>query len=129
MKLFTSKTQKIGESGENEAEKYLKSNGFSIIERNYTKKWGEIDIIAQKSNILHFVEVKSATITDVSRETLRPEENMHHFKIKRLGRTIETYLLEKDISDNQLWQFDLICVYLKDNIAVKIDFLEDIILS
>ena len=64
-KVFTSETQKKGEIGENIAVKFLMKHNFSIIERNYTKKWGEIDIIAEKSNKLYFIEVKS-----VSRETL-----------------------------------------------------------
>ena len=64
-KVFTSETQKIGEIGENMAVKFLVKHGFSILDRNYTKKWGEIDIVAEKNNKLYFVEVKS-----VSRQTL-----------------------------------------------------------
>ena len=53
-KVFTSETQKTGEIGENIAVKFLVKHGFSILDRNYTKKWGEIDIIAEKSNKLYF---------------------------------------------------------------------------
>lgn len=48
MKKFTSNSQKIGELGENVACKFLMKHGFTILERNYTKKWGEIDVIALK---------------------------------------------------------------------------------
>ncbi len=58
-KVFTSEKQKIGELGENIAVKFLTKKGFFISERNYTKKWGEIDIIAEKNNKLYFIEVKS----------------------------------------------------------------------
>ena len=60
-KVFTSEKQKIGEIGENIAVKFLMKHGFSVIDRNYTKKWGEIDIIAKKSEKLYFVEVKSVS--------------------------------------------------------------------
>ena len=48
MKNFTSDSQKIGQLGEDIACKFLMKHEFSILERNYTKKWGEIDIIAIK---------------------------------------------------------------------------------
>ena len=63
-KVFTSETQKIGETGENIAVKFLMKHDFTILDRNYTKKWGEIDIIAEKQDKIYFIEVKS-----VSRET------------------------------------------------------------
>lgn len=46
MKKFTSSTQKTGRLGEDIACKYLFSKGFQIVECNYTKKWGGIDIVA-----------------------------------------------------------------------------------
>ena len=52
MKNFTSKSQKIGKIGEDIAAKFLMKHGFSVLDRNYTKKWGEIDIIAQKEEKL-----------------------------------------------------------------------------
>lgn len=134
-KIFTSKAQKIGEIGENIAVKFLLKNGFSILERNYTKKWGEIDIVAFKRNKIHFVEVKSVSFIPqkVNRETIddpyRPEENMHPWKMKRLSRTIQTYLLSKKIPEEKEWQVDLIVVYLDyKNKKAKIKVVEDIVL-
>lgn len=121
MKNFTSSTQKIGELGEDVACKYLTKKGFSILERNYTKKWGEIDIIAQKDNILYFIEVKSKSVSSLdfivqkinepNNDVSRPEDNMHPWKLKRLSRTIQTYLIHNRIG-NRTWQFDLLIVYL-----------------
>ena len=54
-KVFTSETKKTGEIGENIAVKFLVKQSFSILERNYTKKWGEIDIIAKKDKKLYFL--------------------------------------------------------------------------
>ena len=116
-KVFTSKTQKIGEIGENIAVKFLMKQGFAILERNYTKKWGEIDIIAKKDNKIYFIEVKSVSrnLINVSQETLdsyKPEDNMHPWKLKRMSRTIQTYLLAHKEYDEYEWQIDLITVFL-----------------
>lgn len=106
-KVFTSPSQRTGELGETIAVKYLQSRGFAVIERNYTKKWGELDIVATKNGLLHFVEVKS-----VKYRSYRPEEQVHARKIARLRRTIETYTTERQYEGE--WVFDLILVYLDD---------------
>ena len=131
MKIFTSNKQKIGEKGEEEAVKHLKKQGFRIIERNYTKKWGEIDIVAEKGNVLHLIEVKSITVRDMfSREIFyRPEDHMSPDKIKRLKRVIGTYLIDRNVAEDREWQFDLACVYLLESGELRnIDIVEDLIL-
>ena len=134
-KVFTSETQKIGEIGENIAVKFLMKHGFLVLDRNYTKKWGEIDIIAEKDNKLYFVEVKSVsreTLKDVNHETLdnyHPEDNMHPWKLKRMSRTIQTYLLSKNIDEEKEWQVDLLVVFLDTkNKKARVKVVEDIIL-
>ena len=131
MKNFTSNSQKIGQVGEDIACKFLMKHGFTVLERNYTKKWGEIDIIAQKEDVLYFVEVKSKSVSGldfVSPETSRPEDNMHPWKLKRLSRVIETYLISKRLG-NIKWQFDLLVVYLDiDKKMARVNRIENIIL-
>ena len=134
-KVFTSETQKTGEIGENIAVKFLMKHGFSILDRNYTKKWGEIDIIAQKASKLYFIEVKSVSrdnLDEVSRITLddyHPEDNMHPWKLKRLSRTIQTYLLSQRIPDEKEWQVDLLVVFLDlKNKKARVKVVSDIIL-
>ena len=55
------KKNKVGAIGEEIAASYLKKNGFTIIEVNYLKKWGELDIVAHETHnnkeIIHFVEL------------------------------------------------------------------------
>ena len=58
-KIFTSEKQKIGELGENIAVKFLEKHDFFILDRNYTKKWGEIDIISEKNNKLYLSNNRS----------------------------------------------------------------------
>lgn len=131
-KVFTSATQKTGEIGENIATKFLVKHGFSILDRNYTKKWGEIDIIAEKDDKLYFVEVKSVSCETLDSEKIEqyhPEDNMHPWKLKRLSRTIQTYLLSDKIPDDKEWQVDLLVVFLDlKNKKAKIKVVSDIIL-
>ena len=129
-KIFTSQKQKIGEIGENIACKFLMKHNFTILDRNYTKKWGELDIVAEKNKKLYFVEVKS--ISSVPHETktnYRPEENMHPWKMKRMSRIIQTYLISKKINEDIEWQIDLLIVYLDlNNKKARIKVVNDIIL-
>jgi len=129
------KHNEIGIIGEGVACKFLENKNFSVMCRNYRKKWGEIDIIAKKSGFLRFIEVKTVSrenIKNISRETLendRPEENIHQWKLKRLHRTIQSYLEENRFSRETDWQFDVVVVFLDtQNKEAKIRFTENIIL-
>ena len=141
-KVFTSEKQKIGKIGENVAVKFLVKHGFLILDKNYTKKWGELDIVAERKNKLHFIEVKSVTrnldtvilhpkMNEQTQATdiWRPEDNMHPWKLKRMSRTIQTYLLFKKIPDEKEWEADLLVVYLDlKSKKAKVKVVEDIIL-
>lgn len=135
--------QKLGKIGEDCACEYLKKNGYKIIDQNYLRKWGELDIVAKKAKKLYFVEVKSVSrrISDsrdanfskvVTRETTdsyRPEDNMHPWKLQRLGRAVQSYLLEKDIPDEIEWQFDVATVYVDMERRVsRVFYIPDIVL-
>ena len=48
-----------GNIAEEKACEFLYDNGFSILDRNFYSSFGEIDIIATKDDVLHFIEVKS----------------------------------------------------------------------
>ena len=127
MKGQLTQKQKIGAMGENIAVKHLVKRDFSVVERNYRKKWGEIDIIAKKGNVLHFIEVKTVCSARFSRDTWLPEENVHYWKRKRLSRAIQTYLMEQKVSHDTLWQIDVIAVLLDlERKKAKIRITEDI---
>jgi putative endonuclease len=106
-------TRTKGDTGEGIAGSFLEKQGFSIITRNYLKKWGELDIVATKEGIIHFFEVKSISVHDESMlKGHRPEDNVHALKLKRLGRTIEAYLQERGGGLGVEFQFHVLCVYM-----------------
>ncbi len=102
-----SPTRKTGDIGEQIAVDYLKNNGYKILEKNYQKPWGEIDIIAQNQGLI-FIEVKTRTNTKIA----FPEENVNFNKQRKLIRAAETYLLEKNHSPETPWQIDVIAIEL-----------------
>ncbi|MDP3735267.1 MAG: YraN family protein [bacterium] len=124
--------QEVGKLGEDVACRYLTQRGFRIIERNFLRKWGEIDIIASRNDLLHFIEVKTVSSvfgTDGSDsiDAYRPEENVHPRKLKRLARAVATYLAGR--KDDPEWQFGVIAVLLDRGAKkARIRYLEDIVL-
>ena len=125
--------KEIGQIGEDIACKFLVKRGFRIVDRNYLKKCGEIDIVAQKGSLLHFVEVKTVSrenlkvISNIGGDEYRPEDNIHSNKIIRLKRVIQLYLIEKYVSLD--WQFHAITILFDvANREAKIEFMEDLIL-
>ncbi len=126
---------RVGKVGEEVAVKYLVQNGFEITERNYSKKWGELDIVALKDEKLHFVEVKTLSWDSVEGESgehmnrYRPEDNMHPQKLKRLARVTESYLASKRCAQGREWQFDVAAVFLDmERREARVKMLWDLIL-
>jgi len=112
---------KIGGLGEQIATNYLKNKGFTILEKNYLKKWGEIDLVARGTTangpIIRFIEVKTVSYETkselnhaISHGTWRPEENIHFKKIQRLNRAIESWLMDHKYEGD--WEIDALAVRL-----------------
>ena len=117
-----------GNLGEDIACFYLRKHSFLIQERNHLRKWGEIDIIAVKEGILHFIEVKSVVDNGNSRG-YRPEENVHELKVRKLRRVIQTYLNEKKYGSEAVFKFHVITVSTSESTGKsKVKMLENIIL-
>ena len=105
----------IGKIGENIAKTFLMKQGFNVIEQNYRILQGEIDIIAEKDNILRFIEVKSIKVRDCIKTDnliIRPEDNLTFSKWSKILIAIEVYLKHKNVSYETKYQIDLACVYI-----------------
>ena len=134
--IKTTEKRKKGDIGEEVACKYLTNKGYVVKERNYWKPWGEVDIVAQKGSVLKFVEVKTVTREradlishEMTNNQLRPEENFHEAKLRRLHRAIQTYLLQKKVPESVPWEIDLACVYLNyETKKARVELFENVIL-
>lgn len=113
--------QNIGKLGENHAAKYLKKNGYKIIEKNYKCKLGEIDIIAIKHNTLVFIEVK----TRRNKKFGYPIESITKLKQKHIYNTATHYLITNKIIYKDI-RLDAIEVYINGN-SIRINHVKNII--
>ena len=92
--INTVHTKAKGNLAEERGCEYLRQNGFRIIDRNVYNRFGEIDIIAMRDNVLHFVEVKSAQSYEQAINNITPS------KLQKLGRTIQFYLQKKKLNSD-----------------------------
>ena len=111
----------IGKIGEDLATKYLEDVGYTIIERNFMARQGEIDIIAKDKKELVFIEVKTRTNDMYG----KPIEAVNMQKQKHLLNTIKYYLYSKHL-ENEFVRIDVIEVYF-NNDTYKINHIKQIV--
>ena len=132
IRRFTSASQKIGQLGEDLACRFLVKQNFQIRERNYTVRLGEIDIIAEKNGVIHFVEVKSGrgNVDDPSQQRERLLNNVHYKKQQKMAKAIQIYLAQRKVSPETFWQIDIAIVLINfEQKRSKVDVLENVILD
>ena len=110
---------KLGKLGEGEAVKYLKVNGYKILERNYKTKLGELDIIAKDAKTICFVEVKTRS----SKEKGLPIESITPLKQHKLSMLALSYLKLNNLLSKAA-RFDVVSVY-QDNTQTDIQLIKN----
>ena len=116
---ISNKTARIGEDF---AASFLRKKGYKIIERNFRKGYGEIDIVTLKNKTLIFVEVK----TRISSNFGSPFEAITPWKLKSLVKTAQFYKSLNPALPQSL-RIDAVSVKLShDNSVEKIELLENI---
>ena len=108
-KHMTQKSE-TGKLGEDIAAEYLTFKGYKILDRNYRKTFGEIDILAwDKNKILVFVEVK--TIRQSLFAGLKPEDNLTKAKLEKMKRMAQMFAgKHSDLMTDRGWRIDLVAV-------------------
>lgn len=114
-------TQKVGKFGEDEAVKYLEQKGYKILDRNFSCKRGEIDIIALDKDEIVFIEIKAR----ISLKYGLPSEAVTKNKLKHIYKTAEYYLYTRNLL-NENTRIDVIEVYIKNN-QVIINHLKQVV--
>jgi len=110
----------IGKAGEKLAEEYLAENGYTILHRNWRFGHDEIDIIATKNSMVHFVEVKYRS----SNYHSHPEEAVNKKKIRILLRCIEQFLFLNPQHDD--FRLDILSITERQNEHAEYFFIEDV---
>lgn len=98
----------LGKLGEELAVDFLQKDGYTILETNWTFQKAEVDIIAQKEDILAIIEVKTRS----SIEFGLPQDFVKSKKIKLLTKAIDNYVVEKNLDINV--RFDIIAIQKSD---------------
>ena len=99
-------THEKGVRGEDRAAIYLTEHGYTIVDRNFRIRSGEIDIIAQKDDYLIFVEVKSLPHGDI--DTLSSELGIR--KQQKIIKTAKYYLQNHRQYNYQYIRFDVLAL-------------------
>ena len=103
-----------GGAAEERACRHLDRSGFTIVERNFRTRGGEIDIVARKGDVLVFVEVRSREVTDFG----TPEESITPDKRRRIVATARHYLSNVPPSSWREARFDVIAIEGSGDTAV-----------
>jgi putative endonuclease len=108
---MTAYRQKLGQSGEQVAARYLKDSGYTILETNYTTRFAEIDIIAVTKDCLVFVEVKART----SLKKGFPREAVHVGKQHKIIQAAQQFLKTHSSDDWRHVRFDVMEIYFDND--------------
>ena len=112
------KHNELGKKGEQLAVDFLLENNYNIIERNYRFDKAEVDIIAQKKDILAIVEVKTRSTADFG----NPQDFVKPKQIQRLVKAVNEYVTANDL-DVEV-RFDIIAI-VKEGNGFNIEHLEN----
>ena len=85
--------RRFGFAAEERVANFLRQKGFEIVERNFASKFGEIDIIAKRDGVIHFIEVKA------SRRYERIER-ITPAKMRKIFKTIDYYFLCRGVQND-----------------------------
>ena len=100
----------VGKQAEELALRFLKDRAYKVLGRNWRRKWGELDIIAQKDGNLCFIEVKGESATRSGFDAWR-RANSH--KLAKVARTAKTWMASNGYRSDSSWQIDVIQVSIR----------------
>lgn len=112
----------FGKLGEQLAENFLIKNGYTILHRNWRHSHYEIDIVALKNDIPHFVEVKTRS----SKHFGEPEESVNKKKIRSLLQAADEFLFRNQQYKN--FHIDILSINIPPQEEPQYFFIEDVYL-
>ena len=100
-----------GDKGEDIASYFLIEKGYKVLERNFSRKYGELDIIATKGDTLVCIEVKTQSLSD---SEVAPEDHFNRRKYEKVKRTFYQYIVENNMTE-MTQRIDLIAIVFDNN--------------
>ena len=113
-------TLRLGERGEALAWNFLRNRGYSIVEKNYRTRFGEMDVVARKDGVLVFIEVK----TRRDHRFGLPLEAVDWKKRRKLTLVAQCYLQSRKL-ENKPARFDILSVTWNGTGEPRFSLLED----
>ena len=107
--------QTFGAKGERLALRFLCQRGYKIIARNFSCRFGEIDIIARQGKVTVFIEVKTRS----SCEFGLPEDSIRAKKMKHLLRCAQSYI-KNHADPEEDFRFDVVSIVLGDTVQIHL---------
>ena len=116
--MCSTSTRSLGRNGEDLACKYLQAKGYKILKRNFRcRRFGEIDIVASKAEVLSFIEVKT-------RASLRygmPAEAVTLAKQRKIYRVAQYYLQCEGLTSRiPMLSFDVVEIIVEGAAGVRL---------
>jgi putative endonuclease len=120
MKQFISKSQKIGKIGEEYACQVLKEDGYTILERNFSIREGEIDVVAKKKGTTYCIEVKTAR----SYSPILPSENLHIAKLGKFRKAVFGYCQEYGVPFSKVKLVGMLVYLNSHDVLVRYEYID-----
>ncbi|MGE5633481.1 MAG: YraN family protein [Caulobacteraceae bacterium] len=114
------KNKLLGAYGEDTACKYLENSGYRVLERNFSCRTGEIDIIAAQGDTIVFIEVKTRT----SDRFGMPSEAVSTSKQQKLVKTALFYMQSRKLFD-YMSRFDVLEVFVDEDLGSRVNLIKD----
>ena len=112
--------REVGARGESLAADFLERHGYTILQRNFRCREGEIDIVARQGECLVFVEVRAKRGSGFG----TPEESITNFKKEKLVSVADRYLQQCD-DPPSMWRIDVVAIELtRDNDIRRLEHIE-----
>ncbi len=117
-----SSRQAVGRRGERAAARHLRRQGYRILERNFTTRRGEVDIVAFRQGVLAFVEVRSQTEPVL----IDPVVTVTRAKQLRVIKAAQAYCARHGLPREQVsLRFDVISVRFGEGRRAELRHIED----
>ena len=104
----------VGRLGERLAERHLLDQGARLLERNYHKQCGEIDLLFEDGDELVAVEVKTRDVEDLE----QPEEAVRWPQLRRIVRAMTTYAMDNNLLERP-WRIDAVLIVIERDGSVQ----------